>query len=286
MSICERGQPISAQEPDECSDEVCWAGLAPSLVPAISPERLDESRACRPAQSDPVGDGEVVYAVYAATGPASRNCRADRHFVEQNVSDELLLKSVAEGDKAAMHIMFARHRAKVFRFIQKIVRNPAIADDLVSQVFLAVWQSASRFENRSRVSTWLLSIARLKALNALRGPRHVSVEEGGVLGIADAADTPDVTLDRKKAKATLRACIEQLSPAHREIIDLIYYREKSLTEASELIGISHATVKSRIFYARKQLARILASIGFEFEPVQASVHQTNTSIDQELYSRR
>jgi RNA polymerase sigma-70 factor (ECF subfamily) len=250
------------------------------------PERVDKSRAYLPGQSDPVRDGEVVYAVYAATGHASRNCKADRHFVEQNVSDELLLRSVAEGDKTAMHVMFARHREKVFRFIQRIVRNPAIADDLVSQVFLAVWQSANRFENRSRVSTWLLSIARLKALNSLRGPRYVSVEKANVLGIADAADTPDVALDRKKTKATLRACIEKLSPAHREIIDLIYYREKSVIEASELIGIPHATVKSRMFYARKQLARILVSVGFEFEAIQASVHKTSTGIDREFYLGR
>jgi RNA polymerase sigma-70 factor, ECF subfamily len=239
MFISERrqGAEIPALVPDQSRDEVSLSDLAADLAPVILPEHVDKSRAYLPGQSDSVGDGEVVYAVYAATGRASRNCKAHPRFVEENVSDELLLKSVAEGDKAAMHIMFVRHREKVFRFIQRIVRNPAIADDLVSQVFLAVWQSANRFENRSRISTWLLSIARLKALNSLRGPRYVSVEEGNVLGIADAADTPDVTLDRKKTKATLRACIEKLSPAHREIIDLIYYREKSVTEASELIGI-------------------------------------------------
>jgi RNA polymerase sigma-70 factor (ECF subfamily) len=284
MSISERrlGAEIPALVPDQPRDEVSLSGLAPSLAPAILPERVDKSRAYLPGQSDPVGDGEVVYAVYAAT----RNCKADRRFVKQDVSDELLLKSVAEGDKAAMHVMFARYREKVFRFIQRIVRNPAIADDLVSQVFLVVWQSANRFENRSRVSTWLLSIARLKALNSLRGPRYVSVEKGNVLGIADAADTPDVALDRKKTKATLRASIEKLSPAHREIIDLIYYREKSVTEASKLIGIPHATVKSRMFYARKQLARILVSAGFEVEAIQASVHKTSSAIDRELHSRR
>lgn len=288
MSISERrqGAEIPALVPDRLRDEVSLSDLAPGLAPAILPERVDKSRVYLPGQSDPVGDGKVVYAVYAATGRASRNCKADRRFVEEKVSDEQLLKSVAEGDKAAMHIMFARHREKVFRFIQRIVRNPAIADDIVSQVFLDVWRSANRFENRSRVSTWLLSIARLKALSSLRGPRYVSVEKGNVLGIADAADTPDVALDRKKTKATLRACIEKLSPAHREIIDLIYYREKSVTEASELIGIPHATVKSRMFYARKQLAGILVSVGFEVEAIQASVHKTSTGIDRELYSRR
>ena len=228
-----------------------------------------------PGQSDPVGDGEVVYAVYAATGRASRNCTADPRFVEENVSDELLLKNVAEGDKAAMHVMFVRHREKVFRFIQRIVRNPAIADDLVSQVFLAVWQSANRFENRSRVSTWLLSIARFKALNSLRGPSYVPLRKAMFLKSPTPQTRRTWRLIASKTKATLRACIEKLSPAHREIIDLIYYREKSITEACELIGIPHATVKSRIFYARKQLARILVGIGFEFEAIEASVQRTH-----------
>jgi RNA polymerase sigma-70 factor (ECF subfamily) len=257
--------------PDQPRGHVSLSGL----VPAILPER-----------SDLVGDGELVYAVYAATGRASRNGKTDRRFVEENVSDELLLKNVADGDKAAMHIMFVRHRETVFRFVQKIVRNSAIAEDLVSQVFLAVWQSANRFENRSRVSTWLLSIARFKALNALRGPTCVPIENDAILEIADAADAPDVTLDRKKTMTTLRACIAKLSPAHREIIDLIYYREKSVTEASQLIGVPHSTVKSRMFYARKQLARILVSVGFEVETIQARVHKTRSAIDREFYPHR
>jgi RNA polymerase sigma-70 factor, ECF subfamily len=281
-----QGAEIPALGPDQPRDGIFLSDLPPGLAPAILPERVENNPVYPRGQSDRIDDGKVVYAVCAATGCGSRNCRADRRIVEENTSDELLLRSVAVGDKAAMHIMFARHREKVFRFIQRIVRNPAIADDLVSQVFLDVWRSANRFENRSRVSTWLLSIARLKALSSLRGPRHESVENGNILAIADAADTPDVALDRKKTHTTLRACIEQLSPAHREIIDLIYYREKSVTEASELIGIPHATVKSRMFYARKQLARILVSVGFEVEAIQASVHRTNLGIDQDLDSRR
>jgi RNA polymerase sigma-70 factor, ECF subfamily len=244
-----------------------------ATAPAILAECGDKSRVYLPGQSDAMGDGKLVYAVYAAAGRDSRN-RKDRRFVEENVSDELLLRNVAEGDKAAMHIMYARHRTKVFRFIQRIVRNTAVAEDLVSQVFLDVWRSANRFENRARVSTWLLSIARLKALSTLRGQRYENVVQDNFHGMIDDADTPEVALDRKKTKATLRACIEKLSPAHREIIDLIYYRETSVAEASEIVGIPHATVKSRIFYARKQLARILVSIGFEVEAIQASVHKT------------
>jgi RNA polymerase sigma-70 factor (ECF subfamily) len=156
---------------------------------------------------------KLVYAVYKATES------------EERVSDELLLKSVAEGDKAAMHIMFARHRVRVFRFIQRMVRNAAIADDLVSQVFLDVWRSANRFEGRARVSTWLLSIARLKALSSLRQRTYENIDQDDVVGIVDAGDTPEVALDRKKTNAILRSCIDKLSPAQREIIDLVYYYE-------------------------------------------------------------
>ena len=181
----------------------------------------------------------------------------------QERTDAMLLKHVAEGDKAAMHILFARHRGKVFRFVQRMVRNQTIAEDLVSQVFLDVWRSASQFENRARVSTWLLSIARFKAINTLRRRAYESGDLLNAPEIADAADTPEAALDRKETNGMLQACINKLSPAHREIIDLFYYREKSASELSETIGIPLATVKSRIFYARKQLAKILLSSGFD-----------------------
>ena len=130
-------------------------------------------------------------------------------------------------------------------------------------MFLDVWRSATRFEGRARVSTWLLSIARFKAINSRRERAHEDIDQGDSLEIADAADTPDVALDRKDTQGILRTCIDRLSPAHREIIDLFYYRENSVAEVSEMIGIPQATVKSRIFYARKQLARILVGAGFE-----------------------
>jgi RNA polymerase sigma-70 factor (ECF subfamily) len=92
-----------------------------------------------------------------------------------------------------------------------------------------------------------------------------------VVGIVDAADTPEVALDRKETNAILRACIDKLSPAHREIIDLVYYHEQAIADASVIVGIPCATVKSRMFYARKQLARILVSAGFEAVAVRTNV---------------
>jgi RNA polymerase sigma-70 factor (ECF subfamily) len=144
-----------------------------------------------------------------------------------------------------------------------MVRDAATAEDLTSQVFLDVWRTASQFQGRSQVSTWLLSIARFKALTSLRQRKHEDIDQEEMLEIADEAETPEACLDRSTTSAILRACVAKLSPAHREIINLVYYHEKSVEEAGQIIGIPQSTVKTRMFYARKQLAGLLKVAGVE-----------------------
>jgi RNA polymerase sigma-70 factor (ECF subfamily) len=108
-----------------------------------------------------------------------------------------------------------------------------------------------------------LSIARFKALTALRQRRYEDIEQDEVLEIADECDTPEAALARSSTSAILRACIAKLSPAHREIINLVYYHEKSVEEVGAIIGIPQSTVKTRMFYARKQLAELLKGAGVE-----------------------
>ena len=179
------------------------------------------------------------------------------------ISDEMLLDGIAKADRHAMHVLYSRHNVRVYRFVLRMVRDTTMAEDLVSQVFLDVWRTASQFEGRSQVSTWLLSIARFKALTALRQRKHEDIDQEDVLEIADEADTPEASLDRNNTSAILRACIAKLSPDHREIINLVYYHEKSVEEAGEIIGIPQSTVKTRMFYARKQLADLLKGAGVD-----------------------
>ena len=181
----------------------------------------------------------------------------------QATSDNMLLESIADGGRSAMHIFYSRHNLRVYRFVLRIVRNATLAEDLTSQVFLDVWRTARQFERRSQVCTWLLSIARFKALTALRQRRHEDIDQEHVLEIADQSDTPETSLERNKTSAILRACIAKLSAAHREIINLVYYHEKSVEEAGAIIGIPQSTVKTRMFYARKQLADLLRGAGVD-----------------------
>ena len=192
------------------------------------------------------------------------NAQASQSIIAaQATSDDMLLESIADGNRTAMHILYCRHNVRVYRFILRIVRDATAAEDLVSQVFLDVWRTAGQFQGRSQVSTWLLSIARFKALTAMRQRRFEDIDQEDVRQIPDGADTPETSLDRSDTSAILRACVQKLSPAHREIINLVYYHEKSVEEVGQIIGIPQSTVKTRMFYARKQLAELLKGAGVE-----------------------
>jgi len=181
----------------------------------------------------------------------------------QQTSDEILIQRIAGGDRLAMQVLFARHHVRVYRFVLRLVRNEATAEDLISEVFLDVWRQAGRFEGRSAVSTWLLAIARFKALSALRGRKDAELDDDFVEAIEDVSDTPEVVVQKKDKSEVLRTCIEALTPEHREIIDLVYYHEKSVEEVAEIVGIPENTVKTRMFYARKKLAEFLRAAGVE-----------------------
>ncbi|UWU92242.1 sigma-70 family RNA polymerase sigma factor [Bradyrhizobium sp. CB1015] len=192
------------------------------------------------------------------------NAQASQSIIAaQATSDDMLLGSIADGNRTAMHILYCRHNVRVYRFILRIVRDATTAEDLVSQVFLDVWRTAGQFQGRSQVSTWLLSIARFKALTAMRQRRFEDIDQEDVRQIPDDCDTPETSLDRSDTSAILRACVQKLSPAHREIINLIYYHEKSVEEVGQIIGIPQSTVKTRMFYARKQLADLLKGAGVD-----------------------
>jgi RNA polymerase sigma-70 factor, ECF subfamily len=181
----------------------------------------------------------------------------------QSTSDDVLIGRIATGDRLAMQVLFARHHVRVFRFVLRLVRDESVAEDLISEVFLDVWRQAGRFEGRSQVSTWLLAIARFKALSALRRRPDEELDDETAEAIEDPSDDPEVVLDKKEKSAAIRKCLEKLSAEHREIIDLVYYHEKSVEEVSQIVGVPENTVKTRMFYARKRLAELLKTAGIE-----------------------
>ena len=181
----------------------------------------------------------------------------------QATSDEILIGRIASGDRLAMQVLFARQHVRVFRFVLRLVLDESVAEDLISEVFLDVWRQAGRFEGRSAVPTWLLAIARFKALTALRRKPDEELDEETAEAIEDSADDPEIVVAKKDKSAAIRKCLAGLSAEHREIIDLVYYHEKSVEEVAEIVGIPENTVKTRMFYARKRLAELLKAAGIE-----------------------
>jgi RNA polymerase sigma-70 factor (ECF subfamily) len=181
----------------------------------------------------------------------------------QTASDEVLIGRIANSDRLAMQVLFARHHVRVYRFILRLVRNEATAEDLVSEVFLDVWRQAGKFEGRSAASTWMLSIARFKALSALRRKSEQELDDAMAETIVDDADDPQASLQKKDTGGVLRKAIGALSAEHREVIDLVYYHEKSVEEVAQIVGIPEATVKTRMFYARKRLGELLKQQGLD-----------------------
>src|SRR5919198_1682716 len=186
-----------------------------------------------------------------------RNFRPPR----RETADEELIELIADGDKRAMQVLYARHNVRVYRFILRLTSNQSLAEDLVSEVFLDVWRQAEAFESKSQVSTWLLAIARYKALSALRRRTDEPLDDEMAASIEDTTDDPETVVHKKDRSTIVQKCLRQLSPAHREVIDLVYYHEKSVDEVAQIVGVPAATVKTRMFYARSKMADLLKQSG-------------------------
>lgn len=196
----------------------------------------------------------ITYAMPGATTQnITKNCLRR--------SDTALIEAIAKGDKRAMHALYKRHDVRVYRFALRLTGNPAMAEEIVNEVFFEVWRQAAGFEAKSTVSTWLLGIARYKSLSALRRRLDAQLDERFASTIEDPADNPEDATDKVSRSVILQRCLKQLSPAHREVVDLIYYHGKSAAEVSEIVVAPVRTVKTRMFYARKRLAGLLAASG-------------------------
>jgi RNA polymerase sigma-70 factor, ECF subfamily len=136
---------------------------------------------------------------------------------------------------------------------------PATSANRAAKVFIDVWSQAGRFEGRSQASTWILSIARFKALSALHRRREAEFDETAMELIEDTADTPEQTVLNMDRSAQLTTCLAQMSREHREIIDLVYYHEKTVEEVAEIIQMPKNALKTRMFHARNRLAQLLST---------------------------
>jgi len=204
----------------------------------------------------------LAHAVTDTNSPHVRPGSVAEHL-GSDASDETLVRLIAAGNREAMALLYARHKTTVYRFILRMTGNANTSDDLVSEVFLDVWRAAANFQAKSRVSTWLLAIARYKTLSLTRRRADELWDERAAAAVEDGADDPETTVDRLTRGAVVRNCLTRLSPVHRQVMDLAYYHERTVEEIATILDIPINTVKTRMFYARSRMNHLLRQAGID-----------------------
>ncbi len=168
---------------------------------------------------------------------------------------------VGNGDKAALRLLDARYSTRIYRFVIRMMRDEAKAEEVVNDVMMEVWKSASKFEGRSAPSTWILGIARYRTLNAVRGKKLDTV------GLDEAPEAEDHQQEVSRAKSDeqlkglLRNAMERLSSEHREVVELTFFHGYSYPEIAQILQCPENTVKTRMFHARAKLKPWLQNMG-------------------------
>lgn len=179
------------------------------------------------------------------------------------LSDEALMERISQGDQQAFSQLYLRYQPKLVKYCSRVLRDDiAQAADLVDEAMFDVWRSAENFAGRSKVSTWIYSIARNKMVSWLRKTSEVTLEDESILdAMIDPAADPHEELALDDMKQQLLRLMDQLTEEHREVIRLTYFEDKSVKEVAIVLDISENTVKTRMFYARKRLAQLLEKAG-------------------------
>ncbi|MDB5967050.1 MAG: polymerase subunit sigma-24 [Polaromonas sp.] len=180
-------------------------------------------------------------------------------------ADKALMLRYAAGDLAAFDTLYGRHELAVWRFVLRSVRQEAVADDLLQDVWFAVARAAPSYVPSARFRTWLFTLAHHRLVDHLRAARHhVSLdlqdEQGGSLADTLAADSgfgPVRRLESHEQAAALLAAVEALPPDQREAFLLQAEGDLTVEEIAAATGTPFETAKSRLRYARNSLRRQL-----------------------------
>jgi RNA polymerase sigma-70 factor, ECF subfamily len=193
----------------------------------------------------------------AAARPAAPGCGAD----DAGRDGAELLRRLASGDEAAMAEFYRLHGRVVLAQILLVVRERAVAEEILQDTMLAVWRGAGSFRAESSVRSWVISIARRQARDRLRRHRPRLVDDAVLAGQPSADPGPEVLALERAAVAEVADGIRSLTLAHREVLGLAFGAGLSLPEVAQVLEVPLGTVKSRLAAARTALGKVLNEKG-------------------------
>jgi len=184
------------------------------------------------------------------------------------LEDTILLEKIANSDQQAFEQLYLRYQPRLIKFCSRMLKNDiSIAADMADEALIEVWRSAGSFSGRSTPSTWIHSIARFRLIGYLRKNKEVLLDnDSGSIDLEDIALPPDEDMMLDDRNNQIIDALGKLSNKHKEIIELVYFRELSIKDISTMLNISDNTVKTRMFYARKHLKSILKTAGITHAP--------------------
>ena len=170
-------------------------------------------------------------------------------------SEARLLEAVAKRDRAAFSELYGIYQPRLYGYLQRLVSNPVLVEEIIDDVMFVVWTDARKFRGQSAVSSWIFGIAYRKALSALR--KEGRYEAPLVRDVETEARPTTNAADME----LIRAGLEALSPDHRQVIELAYFCGFSYQEIADIAECPVNTVKTRMFHARKRLGDLLPRLG-------------------------
>ena len=168
---------------------------------------------------------------------------------------------MADKDRGAFEALYQRYGPRLHRYLSRLIQRPDVAEEAFDDVMLVVWQNAARFNDSSRVSTWILGIAHHKTLKArtrMSGrPPETPVTDDHAAG----GEGPEDATMRGELGRLLSRELDALPAEQRAVVELTFYEERSYQEIAEITRAPLNTVKTRMFHARKRLAPLLTALG-------------------------
>jgi RNA polymerase sigma-70 factor, ECF subfamily len=186
-----------------------------------------------------------------------------------SATDEALVKAARRGDLKAFEELVARHRDKIYARAVSMMRNESDAVDLSQEAWVKGWQRLKQFHGESSFGTWMTRIVINLCLDQLRRQKRLraesieamNAETGGVeRQMPVVTVNPTERLERRELRARIDAALGQLSDAHRTALVLHEFEDLGYKEIARAMECSIGTVMSRLFYARRKLAALLAEL--------------------------
>jgi RNA polymerase sigma-70 factor, ECF subfamily len=170
--------------------------------------------------------------------------------------DRPLVDRAQAGDREALGELFVRHSHAVRRLLAGVIGPTNELDDLVQDVFIQVFKSLPSFRGDARFSTWLHQVTMYAAYNHLRRPRRVVLADPEELAaVSTEDDAPQARLHGRETMRRLTAILDTIKPKKRIAFILFAVEGYSIGEVSEMVGAPVPTVKSRVWFARRELRK-------------------------------